>query len=74
MFNMLGVRLDARTERILAALAPQRRTTKSALARDAIRPFVTEATLAEQAREQSLRASRHDSGAPLAHDDRDWTR
>jgi predicted transcriptional regulator len=68
---MLGVRLDERTERLLVALARQRKTTKSALVREAIERYVGAAALAKTARAQSLRASR--AGAELDHDDREWT-
>lgn len=72
-FNVLGVRLEPRLERALAQLARRRRTTKSALAREAIDRFVREAGLAEQAREQSLRASATDDLPDVGHDDRGWT-
>lgn len=68
---MLGIRLDPGLDRLLAALARQRRTTKSALAREAIRQYLTEAGLAERAREQSLRAG--SESTPMEHDDRGWT-
>ena len=71
-FNMLGVRLEPRLERLLSALAKQRHTTKSALARAAIRKFLTEADLATRAREQSLHVSTTDDEG-LEHDDRGWT-
>jgi predicted transcriptional regulator len=69
---MLGVRLDRNTDRLLGALARQRRTTKSALVREAIERYVAAAELAQQAREQSLRASKR-SAPELEHDDREWT-
>lgn len=72
MFNMLGVRLDPQTDRLLATLAKRQRTTKSALARQAIRRFLEEQDLVVRAREQSLRASREDE-QELQHDDRGWT-
>ena len=70
---MLGVRLDPRLDRLLSALARQRRTTKSALAREAIRRYVGEADLAKRASEQSQRASKRDADLGLEHDDRGWT-
>lgn len=70
---MLGVRLDARLERMLGALARRRGTSKSAIAREAILRYVAEADLTARAREQSERASQ--TAAPeLEHDDRGWTR
>ena len=69
---MLGVRLDSRLERMLTALARRRRTSKSAIAREAIARYVTEADLTADAREQSQRASRMDE-PELEHDDRGWT-
>jgi predicted DNA-binding protein len=70
--NMLGVRLDPKTDRLLAALARQRRTTKSALVREAIERYLQNADLAGRAREQSLRASAK-AEPELAHDDAQWT-
>jgi predicted transcriptional regulator len=72
VFNMLGVRLDPRLDRMLAALARRRKTTKSELAREAIRRFVTESDLPSRAREQSLRVSAADE-PELEHDDTGWT-
>jgi predicted transcriptional regulator len=69
---MLGVRLDARLERLLAALARRRKTSKSAIAREAILRYVTEADLTTRAREQSHRASQADE-SEFEHDDRGWT-
>lgn len=69
---MLGVRLDPHLDRLLSALARQRRTTKSALAREAIRLYLADGDLASRAREQSLRASDHDE-PELEHDERGWT-
>lgn len=68
---MSGVRLEPRLDRQLTALARQRRTTKSALTREAIRRYLTQERLAVRAREQSLRAGDVDTG--LEHDDRGWT-
>ena len=72
MLNMLGVRLDPQTDRLLTTLAKRQRTTKSALARQAIRRFIEEQDLTVRAREQSVRASRKDE-QELQHDDRGWT-
>jgi predicted transcriptional regulator len=69
---MLGVRLDPRLDRLLSAIARKRRTTRSALVREAIRRFLTEADLAARAREQSLRAGQS-ADPELEHDDRGWT-
>jgi predicted transcriptional regulator len=69
---MLGVRLDARLERLLGALARRRKTSKSAIAREAILRYVTEADLTMRAREQSQRASQAQE-PELEHDDRGWT-
>lgn len=68
---MLGIRLDRDTDKLLTLLARQRKTTKSALVREAIRRYVASAALAQSAREQSLRASGEDDD--LDHDDRGWT-
>jgi len=71
MFNMLGVRLDPKLERLLSAVAKRRRMSRSALVREAVRRYL-DVELAERAREQSLRASRHEE-PDLTHDDRGWT-
>ena len=68
---MLGVRLDPHLDRLLAALARQRRTTKSALAEEAIRRYLRAEEFAARARDQSLRATEGESG--LEHDDCGWT-
>jgi predicted transcriptional regulator len=73
MSNMLGVRLDRETDRLLTQLARQRKTTKSALVREAIQRYVAVAALARSAREQSIRASSAEE-PDLEHDDRGWTR
>jgi predicted transcriptional regulator len=70
--NMLGVRLDPKLDRLLAAEARRRRITKSQLAREAIERFLAARDLAEQARVQSRLASKHVDIA-LPHDDRGWT-
>jgi predicted transcriptional regulator len=71
---MLGVRLEPKLEKHLAAVARRLRTTKSALAREAIRRFLADGDLAARAEEQSRRASAADTGADeLPHDDRGWT-
>jgi predicted transcriptional regulator len=70
---MLGVRLDPKLDRSLAAEARRRRVTKSALAREAIRHYLAGRDLAAEAREQSERASAG-GGGYLDHDDRGWTR
>jgi RHH-type rel operon transcriptional repressor/antitoxin RelB len=72
MLNMLGVRLDPKLDRLLGAEARRRRTTKSEVAREAIRRFLEAADIAKQAREQSLRASAKDE-PDLEHDDTGWT-
>jgi predicted transcriptional regulator len=71
MLNMLGVRLDPKLDRMLAAEARRRRITKSQLAREAIERYLAARDLAAQASEQSLRASKHATGE-LPHDDRGW--
>ena len=74
MFNMLGVRLDPKTDRLLASVAKRRGTTKSAVAREAIHRYLVQLDLAASAREQSLRAAKADElEAELPHDDRGWT-
>jgi RHH-type rel operon transcriptional repressor/antitoxin RelB len=70
--NMLGVRLDPKLDRLLGAEARRRRTTKSQVAREAIRRFLQGTDIAKQAREQSLRASAQDE-PDLGHDDSGWT-
>jgi len=70
---MLGVRLDKETDRLLTRLAKQRKTTKSALVREAILRFVAMNDLARAAREQSVRASAVATGDELESDDRGWT-
>ena len=69
---MLGVRLDKKTDKLLTLLARQRRTTKSALVREAIERYLIVVDIARRAREQSLRASAVDIDE-LEHDDRGWT-
>ena len=64
---MLGVRLDAETEKNLTALARRTRRTKSDIAREAVRLYVRrhdESYLAE-ARRQSLAAAAADDPAIL---------
>jgi predicted transcriptional regulator len=70
--NMLGVRLDPKLDRRLAAEARRRRISKSQLAREAIERYLAAQDLAKEAREQSLRASAA-AGEPFPHDDRGWT-
>jgi predicted transcriptional regulator len=70
--NMLGVRLDPKLDRRLAAEARRRRVTKSQLAREAIERYLGAQDLAKEAREQSVRASTH-ADDYLPHDDRGWT-
>jgi predicted transcriptional regulator len=72
MLNMLGVRMDPALDRLLAAEARRRRTTKSELAREAIRAYLEGIDIAKRAREQSLRASAGSEGE-FEHDDRGWT-
>ncbi len=73
MFNMLGVRLDRQLDRLLAAAARRRRMTKSELAREAIRRYLSDDDLAARAREQSLRASSSEDAGEVEHDDGGWT-
>jgi RHH-type transcriptional regulator, rel operon repressor / antitoxin RelB len=56
---MLGVRLDAETERGLEQLSRRSRRSKSDIAREAIRRFVMrqDAQLIAEAKRQSLRAA-----------------
>jgi RHH-type rel operon transcriptional repressor/antitoxin RelB len=70
---MLGVRLDPKLDRLLAAEARRRRVTKSEIAREAIRRYLAGRDLTEEAREQSRRASAVRSEF-LGHDDRGWNR
>ena len=69
---MLGVRLDAHLERLLGTLARRRKTSKSAIAREAIHRYLTEADLTTRAEEQSRRASQAED-PEFDHDDRGWT-
>ncbi len=71
MLNMLGVRLDPRLDRDLATLARRRKTTKSAIAREAIAAYVSRDALCARAREQSLRAAQA-ADVEFEHDDREW--
>jgi RHH-type rel operon transcriptional repressor/antitoxin RelB len=73
VFNMLGVRLDRQLDRLLAAAARRRRMTKSELAREAIRRYLSDDDLAARAREQSLRASSSEDAGEVEHDDGGWT-
>lgn len=61
---MFGVRLEPDLESKLAALAKRQGKSKSEVARDAIRRYLTEDDLVVQARRQSLLVSKGD-------DDRD---
>ncbi len=55
---MLGIRLEPKVDRRLAALAKQQGKTKSDLAREAIRRYLLENDLIEEARRQSLLVSK----------------
>lgn len=55
---MLGIRLEPELERGLEALARQMGKSKSYVAREAIRQYLTENTLAIEARRQSRAVSR----------------
>lgn len=57
---MLGIRLDPELEARLEALAKQTGRTKSECAREAIRRFLTEQDLVEEAQQQSLLVSTDD--------------
>ena len=71
---MLGIRLEPDPERMLRALARARRSSKSALAREAIRRYVAQESIAERARDQSQRASGTKKSGELRSDDDGWTR
>ena len=64
---MLGVRLDRDTERALDALAQRTRRSKSDIAREAVRQYVSrqDAAYLSEARRQSLAAARNDDPAML---------
>jgi RHH-type rel operon transcriptional repressor/antitoxin RelB len=70
---MLGIRLDPELEARLEALAKQTGRTKSECAREAIRRFLMEQDLVEEARKQSLlvSADNHDENY-LEFDQRGW--
>ncbi len=55
---MFGIRLEPELDRRLTALAKKQGTTKSDLAREAIRRFLLENDLVAEARRQSLLVSR----------------
>lgn len=70
---MFGVRLDEELERQLAAAARRRGISRSELARRAIREYLARQRDGEEARRQSLRASRQDTEhEPLQADERGW--
>jgi predicted transcriptional regulator len=58
---MLGVRLDAETERGLEALARQTRRPKSQIAREAIQQYVAKSDARGRARQEWLAISRRES-------------
>lgn len=70
---MLGVRLDDQLEKELAAVARRRGISRSELVRRALRDYLARNCDGEEARRQSVLASRLDRDAePLEGDDRGW--
>ncbi|MFZ5469408.1 MAG: ribbon-helix-helix protein, CopG family [Myxococcota bacterium] len=72
---MLGIRLEAELEEKLERLAKQTGQTKSACAREAIRQYLEAHLDPEEARRQSLAASRTDREGDwaLGSDESGWT-
>lgn len=57
MFNMIGIRIDPDLQRRLDAAARRQGRTKSAIVREAVRRYLTDTDLEDEARRQSLRVS-----------------